>query len=52
MVSWDDTKMIDGYPGDKVVIARRKGNQWYIGESFSSEIIQIKKGDVVEVVKL
>jgi hypothetical protein len=30
-VSWDDTKLIDGYPGDKVVIARRKGKQWYIG---------------------
>jgi len=30
-VSWDDTKLIDGYPGDKVIIARRKGSQWYIG---------------------
>lgn len=30
-VSWDDTKLIDGYPGEKVIIARRKGNQWYIG---------------------
>jgi hypothetical protein len=30
-VSWDDTKLIDGYPGDKIIIARRKGKQWYIG---------------------
>lgn len=30
-VSWDDTKLIDGYPGEKIIIARRKGNQWYIG---------------------
>ena len=30
-VSWDDTKLIDGYPGEKVVIARKKGDQWYIG---------------------
>jgi hypothetical protein len=30
-VSWDDTKLIDGYPGKKIVIARKKGNQWYIG---------------------
>jgi hypothetical protein len=29
--SWDDTKLIDGYPGEKVIIARKKGNQWYIG---------------------
>jgi hypothetical protein len=30
-VSWDDTKLIAGYPGEKVIIARRKGEQWYIG---------------------
>jgi hypothetical protein len=30
-VNWDDTKLIDGYPGEKVIIARKKGNQWYIG---------------------
>ncbi|MDD5184974.1 MAG: glycoside hydrolase family 97 protein [Paludibacter sp.] len=30
-VSWDDTKLLDGYPGEKVIIARRKGNKWYIG---------------------
>ncbi len=30
-VAWDNTKLIDGYPGEKVVIARKKGNQWYIG---------------------
>lgn len=30
-VAWDDTKLIDGYPGEKVVMARRKGQTWYIG---------------------
>lgn len=30
-VSWNDTKLIDGYPGEKVIIARRKGSKWYIG---------------------
>ena len=30
-VSWDDTKLVDGYPGKKVIIARKKGSQWYIG---------------------
>jgi hypothetical protein len=29
--SWDDTKLLAGYPGEEVVIARRKGNVWYIG---------------------
>jgi hypothetical protein len=30
-VSWDDTKLVDGYPGEKVIMARKKGNQWYLG---------------------
>ena len=29
-VAWDDTKLIDGYPGEKVIMARKKGNKWYI----------------------
>jgi len=28
--SWDETKLINGYPGEMVVIARRKGNLWYV----------------------
>lgn len=27
---WDDTKLIDGDPGEKVIIARKKGKQWYV----------------------
>lgn len=27
---WDDTKLLAGYPGREVVIARRKGSVWYI----------------------
>ncbi|MBR6937504.1 MAG: glycoside hydrolase family 97 catalytic domain-containing protein [Prevotella sp.] len=29
--SWDETRFIDGYPTRYVVIARRTGNQWYVG---------------------
>jgi len=29
--AWDNTKLIDGYPGKDVIIARQKGNDWYIG---------------------
>lgn len=29
--TWDDTKFIDGYPGKFAVLARRNGNDWYIG---------------------
>ena len=28
---WDDTKLLDGFPGREVTIARKKGNAWYIG---------------------
>ena len=28
---WDDTKVIDGLPGEFAVIARRSGNRWFVG---------------------
>ena len=28
--AWDETRFVSGYPGEYVVIARRKGNTWYI----------------------
>ena len=27
---WDETRFIDGYPGEFVVIARRKGDAWWV----------------------
>jgi len=30
-VCWDETRYLAGYPGKDVVIARRKGEVWYIG---------------------
>jgi hypothetical protein len=29
-VDWEETKFIDGYPGDYVIIARRKDSVWYV----------------------
>lgn len=29
--AWDDTKLLTGYPGVEVIIARRKGDTWYVG---------------------
>lgn len=40
--AWDDTKLLDGYPGKDVIIARQKGNNWYIG-GLSSENIEKNK---------
>jgi len=29
-VAWDDTRFVDGYPGRYTVLARRKGETWYL----------------------
>ncbi|MDE5712821.1 MAG: glycoside hydrolase family 97 C-terminal domain-containing protein, partial [Muribaculaceae bacterium] len=29
--TFDDTKVINGYPGKGITIARRKGNDWWVG---------------------
>ena len=28
--TWDETRLIDGYPGKYVVLARRSGDKWYV----------------------
>jgi hypothetical protein len=35
--AWDNTKFLSGYPGKEIVIARQKGNTWYIGGISSLE---------------
>ncbi|MCA0364448.1 MAG: glycoside hydrolase family 97 protein [Bacteroidetes bacterium] len=35
--SWDSTLLIDGYPGQGVTMARKKGEQWYLGGINASE---------------
>ncbi|OJU50624.1 MAG: alpha-glucosidase, partial [Bacteroidales bacterium 45-6] len=29
--TWDNTKLLDGYPGRDIILARQKGSHWYIG---------------------
>jgi hypothetical protein len=29
--AWDNTKLLSGYPGKDIILARQKGNAWYIG---------------------
>ncbi|MBV4358728.1 glycoside hydrolase family 97 protein [Pinibacter aurantiacus] len=29
--AWEDTKLIDGYPAEKVIMARKKNGIWYVG---------------------
>ncbi|WP_224772415.1 glycoside hydrolase family 97 protein [Pelagicoccus enzymogenes] len=35
--AWDETRFVDGYPGEKVVLARRSGEDWYVAATHSSE---------------
>lgn len=28
--AWDETRLLAGYPGESVVIARRRGSKWYV----------------------
>ncbi|GGA98291.1 glycoside hydrolase family 97 N-terminal domain-containing protein [Puia dinghuensis] len=29
--TWDDTKVLQGFPGQYITVARRKGEEWFIG---------------------
>jgi hypothetical protein len=29
--AWDETRLLDGYPGKDLIMARRKGAAWYLG---------------------
>jgi len=29
--AWDDTRLVDGSPGQDVILARRKGDSWWVG---------------------
>lgn len=41
--AWDDTKLVDGYPGKDVVMARRKGELWYVGGINAESREKLKK---------
>lgn len=35
--TWDETRFISGYPGESILIARRSGDQWFIGGMSNEE---------------
>jgi alpha-glucosidase len=43
---WDDVKFLEGYPGKYVVLARRKGNIWYIAGINSEKTERTVKLDI------
>ncbi len=41
--TWDETLLIDGYPGKYVVIARRSGDSWYVaGVNAEEKAVKVK----------
>ena len=49
--TWDNTKLIDGYPGQEVIMARQKGNDWYLGGISAAEREEIIKKIKLEFLK-
>jgi alpha-glucosidase len=29
--TWDETRYVDGYPGERIIMARRSGETWFVG---------------------
>lgn len=44
--AWDDTRLLAGQPGESVVLARRKGQDWYIAGINGRDEEQILKFDL------
>jgi hypothetical protein len=44
--AWDNIKFISGYPGRDVIIARQKGNNWYVGGISGENREKTKKIDL------
>lgn len=40
--TWDDTKVLEGQPGQYISVARRSGNQWFMGTITNNESRELK----------
>jgi alpha-glucosidase len=38
---WDETRFVDGYPGKFVVLARRRGPDWYVGAITADTLVSV-----------
>ena len=43
---WDETRLLDGYPGERVVMARRSGSTWYVAGINGLDEVQTLKFDL------
>ena len=51
--TWDETRYIDGLPGEYVVLARRNGDKWYVAAANAiDETLEVNVKDVLEALGL
>lgn len=51
--TWDETRYIDGIPGEFVVLARRNGDRWYVAAANATDTpVEFKVKDVLEALGL
>lgn len=39
---WDETRVLDGKPGESVTVARRKGDEWFVGAITNNDARKLK----------
>ncbi|QFU93793.1 glycoside hydrolase family 97 protein [Amycolatopsis sp. YIM 10] len=42
--TWDETKLLDGDPGKRAVLARRSGAEWFVGGIIAGEATRLSTG--------
>ena len=51
--TWDETRFIDGLPGEYVILARRSGDKWYVAAANATEDpVEFKVKDVLEALQI
>ena len=51
--TWDETRYIDGIPGEFVVLARRNGDRWYVAAANATDTpVEFKVKDVLDALGL
>jgi hypothetical protein len=40
---WDETRLVDGFPGKFVVMARRRGAEWYVGAITADTLVSVSE---------
>ncbi len=51
--TWDETRFVDGFPGENVILARRNGDKWYIAAANAIDNpLEFQVKDILEALDL